>query len=374
MLPNIRYIDYLVTKTEEDAFLWENTLIKRFQPKYNILLKDDKTYPYMKITNEEYPCILITRRVENDGAEYFGPYVDVNTLKDVIRLIKKIFQIRKCRKKLSNTKKEKRPCLNYFMNKCLAPCCFDIDENQYKDLTRDIKMFVKLNYKDLIDKWSKEIEELTKDLKFEKAEIVKNRILAIQKLKDFKIKIWEISESDLQRLQQIAAAKEEEISQLENILEINKKINTIAGFDISNISGKYAVGSRVVFVNNVPDKSKYRRYKIKEVQIDKPNDFEMMRELIRRALKSEDIGKVDLLLIDGGKGHLNIACQEMERQNKNIPIISIAKKEEIIFTPNQKNGIKLDMSSESLKLIRYIRDEAHRFAVTYHRKLRAQKL
>jgi excinuclease ABC subunit C len=371
MLPNIKYIDYMITADEEEAFLWENTLIKRFHPKYNILLKDGKTYPYLKISNEKYPCIHITRKIENDGAEYFGPYVEVETLKNIIGLIKKIFLIRKCKKKL-NDKKENRACLNFFMGKCLAPCFNEVNEKDYKSFIKDIKLFVKFDYTRLLKKWETEIKNLIKQQKFEKAEIVKQRIFVVNKLNNFDIKVWEIKEADIKILQKIYEKKEDELANLENVLDIPTKIKTIAGFDISNISGKYAVGSRVVFVDGKPAKDKYRKYQIKQVPNDKPNDFAMMGELLDRTLNADDIESIDLLVIDGGKGQLNIANQIMQQHKKNIPIISIAKKQETIFLPNQQNGIQLPESSEILKLIRYIRDEAHRFAVSYHKKLRSK--
>jgi excinuclease ABC subunit C len=372
LLQNIRYIDFMITENEETALLWENTLIKRFLPKYNIELKDDKTYPYLKITNEKYPRIFITRKLDNDDAQYFGPYVDVSTLKDILSLIKKIFPIRKCKKSLNG--KEKRPCLNFFMNKCLAPCYYDIGENIYKDMINDIKAFIKFDYKKLIKKWMTEIKIYSEKMEFEKANILKNKILAINKIKDksFDIKVWKIKKTDLDKIQEIYQSKSDELAKLENILNIPKKIKTIAGFDISNISGRYAVGSRVVFVDGKPCKEKYRKYKIKTVPTDKPNDFAMMSEVLDRTLESEDIDEIDMFLIDGGKGQLNIASQIMKNHKKNIPIISIAKKQEIIFLENQKNGIQLEMNSEVLKLIRYIRDEAHRFAVSYHKKLRSK--
>ncbi|MDR0675993.1 MAG: excinuclease ABC subunit UvrC [Elusimicrobiota bacterium] len=372
LVPNIRYIDFMVTDTEEEALLWENTLIKRFMPRYNIDLKDDKTYPYLKITNEKYPKIYITRKIDDDDAEYFGPYVDVATLKDILFLVKKVFNIWKCRKNL--TKKEKRPCLNYFMGRCLAPCYFDIDEKYYKNIINDIKDFIKFDYKKLIKRWTKDIKDYSNKMEFEKAEVLKQKILAINKLKNrsFDIKVWKIKKTDLEKIQQIYQGKKDELAKLENILSLPKKIKTIAGFDISNISGKYAVGSRVVFVDGKPCKSMYRKYKIKTVCLDKPNDFAMMAEVLDRSLNASDIDKIDLILIDGGKGQLNAAVQIMRRHKKDIPIISIAKKQEIIFLENQKNGIQLEMDSEILKLIRYIRDESHRFAISYHRKLRSK--
>jgi excinuclease ABC subunit C len=260
------------------------------------------------------------------------------------------------------------------MNKCLAPCYYDIGENIYKDMINDIKAFIKFDYKKLIKKWMTEIKIYSEKMEFEKANILKNKILAINKIKDksFDIKVWKIKKTDLDKIQEIYQSKSDELAKLENILNIPKKIKTIAGFDISNISGRYAVGSRVVFVDGKPCKEKYRKYKIKTVPTDKPNDFAMMSEVLDRTLESEDIDEIDMFLIDGGKGQLNIASQIMKNHKKNIPIISIAKKQEIIFLENQKNGIQLEMNSEVLKLIRYIRDEAHRFAVSYHKKLRSK--
>lgn len=369
LLQNIKYIDYMLTKDEKEALLWENTLIKRFMPKFNISLKDDKTYPYLKITNEKYPRIYITRKVEDDGGKYFGPYVDVGILKDILNIIKKIFNIRKCKKSLKN--KEKRPCLNYFMNRCLAPCYYDVDEKTYKEMISDIKSFINFDYKKLLKKWLEDIKIFIKNMEFEKAEILKNKIFALEKIKNksFDIKIWQITEKDITKIQEIYNQKEEELASLENIFNLDKKVRVIAGFDISNISGKFAVGSRVVFVDGKPCKEKYRHYKIKTVP-NEPNDFAMMKEVIERTLNGDDIDDIDLLLIDGGKGQLSSAMEIKEKLHKNIPIISIAKKEEIIFLENQKVPIRLDMHSNILKLIRYIRDEAHRFAVSYHTKLR----
>ncbi|MCP4481795.1 MAG: excinuclease ABC subunit UvrC [bacterium] len=367
MIPHIRNIDFMQTNNEEEALLWENTLIKRFKPKYNIMLKDDKTYPYLKITNEKYPAIYATRQISDDGADYFGPYVDSGNLQQIIRLIKKIFPIRKCRKKLI---KISRPSLNYFMGKCYAPCMGDLDESTYAKIIQDIKRFIKSDYKFLKKQWKLEINTCIKKQEFEKANILKERILTIEKLENFDIRVWEIKETDLHKLSKVYRAREEDLANLENILNIHRKINIIAGFDISTLGGKYSVGSRVVFQDSKPKKSMYRKYRIKTVSNEKTNDFAMMQELIRRTLQADDLHKIDLFVIDGGKGQLNIAISEMDLAHKKIPILSIAKKQEILFLPKQSNGIRLEEDSEALKLIRYVRDEAHRFAITYHKNIR----
>ena len=370
MLPNIRNIDFMTTASEEEALLWENTLIKRFKPKYNVLLKDDKTFPYLKITKEDFPAIYITRKVDNDGADYFGPYVDSGSLQKIVRLIKRIFPIRKCRKILY---KKNRPCLNQHIGKCFGPCSTQPDKKKYQKMIEDVKLFIKSDYRSLKAEWERKIVEAIAKLEFEKADIFKKRLLTLEKLDNFDIRIWEIEQSEIEKLSQIYERKDEDLANLENILNLHQKISVIAGFDISTLSGKNSVGSRVVFKDAKPWKERYRRYKIKTVSDETPNDFAMMQELIRRTLQAEDVAEIDLFVIDGGKGQLNMALLEMKLAKKEIPILSIAKKQEILFLPGQSNGLRLADDSEALKLIRHIRDEAHRFAVTYHKKLRAKK-
>ncbi|MFC1566862.1 GIY-YIG nuclease family protein [bacterium] len=365
MMQNVKFIDYVITDSERTALLWENKLIKKYTPKYNISLKDDKTYPFLKLVNTQFPYLLVTRKYIEDKSVYFGPYVDVRILRKLKRLIERVFLIRKCKKNL-NKKIKRKPCLQYHMGMCLAPCSMEILKKDYNKIIRDVKIFLQGRYRKLIRKWKVEIKEKSNNLKFEQAEIIKKRLYTVEQFFAKNVKLWHVGEKNINEFLQSAERVSDKV---EDIFPEVNRIKKIAGFDISNLSGKFAVGSRVLFENGKANKDRYRRYKIKFTK-ESPNDVLMMREVIRRAARNKESGDIDLYLIDGGKGQVNAAQDELAKIGNRTLVIGLAKKNEWLFKPGAREPIILDKNSSVLKLFQRIRDEAHRFAITYHKKLR----
>ncbi len=492
MVDYIADFDYIVTDTEVEAYILEANLIKKYQPKYNIRLKDDKTYPYIKITTgEDFPGIFKTRIIKKDGSRYFGPFANVNAIYKTLDMIKDLYSLRRCRKKLDKNNLEDRPCLNYHIDKCLGPCIGEISSEEYHELIDQVCLFLSGKQDLLIKKVEKKMKEAAEKKNYEKAArfrdarkafteisrqqkvmsdknidqdviylykkkdkepsvqlllLRKGRLIGqeyfniegseketspdimgsflqqyyeqapgipdeilinsefnheklltdhLKQIKGKKVKIKQPVKGNKKRLLDMAGRnaeenyKKEQIKQkyikkrtTKSIKEIKDKLNLdrapgyIEGIDISNIQGTDPVASVVVFKDGVPSKKDYRRYKIKSV--DGPDDFAMMQEVVKRRysrLKNEEKKMPDLILIDGGKGQLNAVKNVLDKLNlKNQQVIGLAKREEQIFIPGRKKPVIFELNSNGLHLLQRVRDEAHRFAVSYHRKLRSRRL
>lgn len=347
-------INFIETASEAEALILEASLIKEYDPKYNIELRDDKSYPYIVITNEKFPRVFIDRPHEKiKGYKYFGPYVAVSLIREALTIIRKIFHFRTCQPF------PEKECLDYHIGLCEAPCIGKISTSDYAKNIHKVILILEGKKDDLYRGLKEEMEDLVKEKKFEEAAKVRDQLQAIGAL--------------YSGTQDINYFKEAE--QLQRALNLPRLPERIETFDISNIMGNQAVGSMVSFLNGKPDKKNYRRFKIREVAgID---DFQMIAEIVRRRylrLKNEGVLYPDLIVIDGGKGQLSAAVDELKKLNVDIPIISLAKKEEEIFLPNRRNSIKLSHQSLGLKLLQRVRDEAHRFAVSYHRLLREKDM
>ncbi len=490
LVSKIKDINYIVTPSEYDALILENDLIKKHRPPYNILLKDDKTYPYIRInTKNDYPTIEITRKVKSDGARYFGPYMLGVSVRDIIDLIQSAFPIRTCRN--TTFYRAQRECLNYHIGRCLAPCMGRVSKEEYNELvsriikflsgdTQDIELSLKermqksaenqefesaLHYRDML----RRLETLARkqaipfkiEVDIDVFGFVTNGLIAIinvsavrggkllgsenyvlndttseNALSSFILQYYEknpllcteilISE-ELEFQGEIAehlARKENKrlnifmplsgirkqlidisinnariylekrelyilrkedlttgaVEQLKEYLHLDKSPRRIECYDISNISGTDKVASMVVFYDGESEKSHYRHFRIKSVK--GADDFASMKEALSRRfnrLVQQDgdpsfSQKPDLVVIDGGKGQLSSAIQGAEDNGIfDINIISLAKKEEEIFLPQQKDSVLLPKNSLALKLLVRIRDESHRFAITHHRKLRQNR-
>ncbi|MEJ6950269.1 excinuclease ABC subunit UvrC [Natronospora cellulosivora (SeqCode)] len=492
LVSNIKDFDYIVTDTEVEAYILEANLIKRNQPIYNIRLKDDKTYPYIKVTmNEDFPRVFKSRILKNDGAEYYGPFTNVDDLNKILDVLKKLYSLRSCRKDIKAGEVEERPCLNYHIGKCTGPCIGAISKEEYRGMIKQLSMFLSGHQNDLIKTIKKEMFQAADEKNFEKAAHLRDSIEAIKRLSvqqkvmygkninqdvlavavgeeeqacvqlliirngrllgqeyfimegteeeeakeilasflpqyydkapqlpDEIILSDEIKEIDLlrgllserkgkkvqvivpikgekKRLIEMALSNAEENLKKELIRKKYKKTRTsdavkklgeylgmeklpdhIEGFDISNIQGTDPVASMVVFKNGKSSKQDYRRFKIKT--IEGPNDFAMMSEVVERRysrLLNEEKPLPDLILIDGGKGQLNAAYQVLSNLGLSEQnIIGLAKREEEVFLPGRSDPIIIPKKSTALHLIQRVRDEAHRFAVSYHRKLRSRRL
>lgn len=363
-------IDFITTKSEYEALLLENQLIKKYKPKFNVRLRDDKTYPYLKITKDEFPSVFITRKLKDDGGIYFGPYTSVKSLKKTLKTIRSIFPVRSCNKKLAKIKK---PCLDWEIKICSAPCSGEITKDKYKKLIKGVISFLEGRYKKIINELKKEMMTASKLLEFEKAKVIRDKIFAIEKIQDAERVYFERrlkrEESDFLYKKKINI--ENILHNLKNILKLKSLPSTIEAIDISNIQGRHPTGAVVVFKNGIPDKKEYRRYKIKSLPT--LDDYKMIKEVVERRYKrltEENKILPDLLLIDGGRGHLNSAIEVLRKLGVNIDVISIAKPNDTIFLKDEINPVFLPQTSDELHILQYIRDEAHRFARKYHIKLR----
>ncbi|MCX9011940.1 MAG: excinuclease ABC subunit UvrC [Candidatus Methanoperedens sp.] len=474
LVRNIEDFEYIVTGNEVEALVLESNLIKEHLPRYNVRLRDDKAYPFIRITNEEYPRICIARRREQDGAQYFGPYPSSKAVREMIRMASG-FGIRRCRKKLPCP-----PCLNYHIKQCAAPCIGEVTKEEYLGIIRTVANFLKGKRNQLMQSLKDEMNRLSLAQEYEAAARVRNQINALEELSERQrvnvpgqkeqdviayalsnsagsIQVFHISEGKLkgretfsistagsdeaevvssfikQYYQDVHPPREiivpigitdEAISSwlsgkdaklktpknkvergLMNLAQENARMlldqkvlaegmnkneapqglqkalalpvlpEKIEAFDISNIGGTDAVGSLVAFENGKPDKKNYRRFRIKTIK--GADDFAMMGEVVARAYsrrKEENKRMPDLVLIDGGKGQLNAALAALDGIGLKLNTAALAKEFEHIFIPEREAPVILPKDSPALQLLQRIRDEAHRFALDYHRKLRGKKL
>lgn len=465
-------LEYIVTNSEKEALILEATLIKKHRPRYNVQLKDDKRYPYVKITNEKYPRLIITRNITKNGI-YYGPFTDVTSVKKTVKFLKSLFKIRTCRNMDG-------PCLNSQIDLCYAPCSGEISKEEYDEIINKIDLFFQGKYSVIVKNLKKEMAEAAENEQFEKAAVLRDQITSIEKImekqfvdlvdddldqdviaiapndnevvviimpirngkivgrddflmsgsqyesnseilfafiqqyygfnrhipkqillnepiddtelleewlsdlrgnkvyikvpmKGVKLRLVNMAQKNAEIIKHQKKAMENSLIELKKYLKLDKLPRIIEGYDISNISGKFAVGSKVSFKDAKPNKKKYKRFKI---ETPGPNDFAMMKELLTRRLKMIDTDEEpDLIVIDGGKGQLGMACEVLDELNlAHIPIIGLAKEFEEIYIPNSKRPIIIPKNNKALHLLQQVRDESHRFAITYHRKLRSDNI
>jgi len=354
---NINSIEYIATPTEVEALLLEANLIAKYYPRYNTLLKDDKSYPLLKITKEDFPRIVLTRDTRDKRARYYGPYTDARLLRHAVTLINSIFPIRKC------MTLPKRPCLYYFLKQCLAPCFQNDIHVEYSQCIREIEDFLKGNRKSFIEYLTMRMHDAAHTYRYEEAQRFKEQIQALES-----VRLKRFRHCDPGAMISLSGSIE-----LRNVLRIKKVPERIVCFDVSNIAGRSAVAAKVSFFREVEDKGDYRRYRIKQVRgID---DYAMIKEALRRFITGIKEGREkcvpDLIMIDGGKGHLKSAVDVLKKENfEHIPIISIAKKLELVYSTTDARAVPLIEGGLAHNLLRRIRDEAHRFAISYHREVR----
>lgn len=481
LVKKIRDLRYVVVDSEQDALLLENNLIKKYKPRYNILLKDDKTYPWICITNEPFPRVFITRKFVRNGSEYFGPYTSVKFAHTLITLIKSLYKLRTCNLSINKSNiydGKYKVCLEYHLGNCLAPCVGKVSEEEYLDFIVQIRSILKGNISTVLDTMNSKMREFSISMQFEKAQELKEAIEALKthqtkstivrtSINDMDVfsyieedkyayinylriihgavnqvhtielerKLDESRESLLSfailEIRQLVNSHSREVlvpfypdvlmdginyfipqrgekKQLLELSERNAKffkmdrerqrgvfrkedskftvLNTIKTelklpriphrmecFDNSNIQGTNPVASCVVFIDGKPAKREYRHFHVKTVE--GPDDFASMEEIIyRRYYRVLDEGKElpDLIVIDGGKGQLHAALNSLEKLGiqGQIPIIGLAKRMEEIYYPGDTDPYLLAKNSLALKTLMHIRDEAHRFGITFHRKLR----
>jgi len=354
MIELVRDVDYIPTSTEAEALIYENGLIKHLEPKYNVALKDGKSYPMLKLTaNERFPRLFITRQKKDDGAIYYGPYSNAKLLRQAVIFLRQIFPLRSC------GKMGKRVCLDYHIKQCLGPCEGRVDDRIYGEIVSELKLFLQGRRRELVDTIASRMREAAKAENFELASKYKTRLETLSTV----------------RGGAVAYTPSGELDELKNILVLSKPPETIEAFDVSNIMAEAAVGSMIYFYKGLPKKSEYRKFRIKTVSgVD---DYAMMREIVRRRYSRilKENGKLpDLILIDGGRGHLSAACDELERLGlSRLPVLSIAKEFEKLYMKGRKDPIILPPESKALHLLQRIRDEAHRFAISYHKRLLSKR-
>ena len=347
-------IDYIVTSTEAEALIYENGLIKKLSPRYNIALKDGKSYPMLKLTvGDEFPRLVVTREKKDDGSVYYGPYSNAKLLRQAVIFLKQIFPLRSC------VKLSKKVCLDYHIKQCPGPCINAIDRSGYSEIVSELKLFLEGRRKELLDTISSRMKEAAAREDFETASRFKARLEALCAIRD----------------DAVSYKPSGELDELKRLLGVSGRLETIEAFDVSNIMGEAAVGSMIYFRKGRPDKNEYRRFRIKTVSgID---DYAMIREIVRRRytrLLREKKPMPDLVLIDGGKGHLSAACDELgDLGLSKLRVIGIAKEFEKLYIKDRKDPVMLPEESKALHLLQRIRDEAHRFAISYHKRLLSKR-
>ena len=493
LVSQIDRLEYIITNTEVEALILENHLIKKHKPKYNILLKDDKKYPYFLITNEDFPRISIVRKknMNPEKGRYYGPYTDIRAMHSTLDFLKKIFPLKQCK----TPKFKDRPCLYYHIGRCLAPCQNKVTSEEYKELVHQAELFLSGKQSELMTKLMEQIQKYSDTLQFEKAAKLRDSYLDLKKTlekqkvvyentklnediismlyedgifaivilmiregrlidkKDFvyfveyedrteffatffkeyyntlslefpdkivsnelesvgdkalyeewleiisgkKVKISYGKSAQGKELQMLADKNANNLLQnakIQKMLKIRDDFNEIGSYlaeklnlknfptrmecyDISHIQGTNTVASMVTFINGVKKASEYRKFKVKSTE-GKPDDFLSMKEVLTRRLThlgEKKWSKPDLIIIDGGKGQLSSVMQIIEDLGiKDIDVVSLAKRNEEVYLPHQSEPVILPRNSSALFLFQRIRDEAHRFAITYHRQLRSKSM
>jgi excinuclease ABC subunit C len=356
LVSRIARIETIPTASEAEALILEASLIKQYQPKYNVELKDGKTYPFIQITKEDFPLVSVVRfnaRKHKDiNAELYGPYVNPTLIREALQIIRKIFPFRTCEPFADKL------CLYYDLGLCQGPCEGKIGKENYRRNIHSVRLILDGRKDDLYRSLRLEMERLSRCRDFEEAGHLRDQIRAIGALYS--------GTGDINYFK--------EAEQLQRAIGLGRPPVRIECFDISNIMGNQSVGSMVSFLNGKPDKNNYRRFRIKSVRgID---DFQMIAEIVKRRytrLQKENLSFPDLIVIDGGKGQLGAAVKELKKLNLSLAVIALAKREEEIFIPGKRSSIKLPQGSLGLKLLMRVRDEAHRFGLKYHTLLRAKK-
>ncbi|MFA6636964.1 MAG: excinuclease ABC subunit UvrC [Candidatus Omnitrophota bacterium] len=357
LVSEIKGIDIVKASSEAEALIYEAGLIKDLSPRFNVELKDDKSYPFLKLTvNEKYPRLFITRRKVNDGALYYGPYTDSKLLKEALVFMKKVFLLRSCRVL------KKKICLEYHIGQCSAPCEKKISKEEYGLITARIRRFLEGKKDELVNGLEDDMKRYSENRQYEKALEAKNALKALTAVRQY----HDMASHPVYG----------ELDELRSVLGLEAEPDVIECFDVSNISGMYAVGAMVSFVSGKPSKSGYRKFRIKSVSgID---DYSMIREIVTRRyarLIKEKKPLPDIVMIDGGRGHLSVVEKVMEELGiKGVKLVAIAKEHNHLYVQGRRLPIRLSPGSGVLFLIQRIRDEAHRFAITYHRHLRSKQV
>jgi excinuclease ABC subunit C len=386
MVNKVDHVDYLETESEVDAMLKEARLIKDVRPLYNMDLMDDKTFPYLEITiREDFPGVYITRKPQEKGTLLFGPFTNVRDLRAVLVELQKAFKFRTCNLEIDADDPKRRffrPCLLHSIHQCTAPCGARIEKAEYRKSIREFIRFLRSKRATVLREMYEQMTEASKNLEYERAAMLRDRIRLIESLDQ------RGTPDEHVQPEAFAADPTEGLIKLRDILQAPNQVRIIEGIDIATIGGNESVGSLVKFIDGRPFKNGYRRFRIKTVK--RIDDYAMIAEVVRRrykyALRGEELWP-DLILIDGGLGHLHaaeaalkgmiadaVASGESDVEMPHSKMASIAKREEDIYLQGSTQPLKLPANSPVRKLLQYVRDEAHRFAQHYHHILRTKKM
>lgn len=364
LVENITDLEWIICGSEIEALLLESELIKRYKPRYNIDWKDDKNYCYIRVTNEDYPKVMVTRQIVDDKSQYFGPFVDSGAVRSSLKILRRIFPYCTC------GLPSDRVCLYYHLGLCLGHGEKYVSKEDYKAVINNLMEYLSGHKEKIIKSLRLEMKGFAKERDFERAAQARDKIMALEKIRTIRVE----NQRDLNR--------DKAMSGLRQALNLKSIPRRIECYDISNINGQFPVGSMIVFEEGVPKKNDYRRFEIKTVkQID---DFAMLKEVLRRRFSHMGFGRdksfreiPDLIIIDGGKGQLSSVQEATKDFEIKVSIVGLAKKEEEIFLLDpvgRFQRIVFPNESEVRFLLQRIRDEAHRFAITYHRNLRSKSL
>ena len=359
-------------ETEVEALLAENRLVKDIQPRFNAKLMDDKTFPYLEITtSDDFPLVQVTREPRSKGTKLYGPFTSVYQLKEAMTHLQRAFKFRTCHLDIRDEdarRKFFRPCLLYAINQCTAPCADKVSKQSYCDDIRSLTRFLDGERKSVLREIERDMAEAAKNLNFELAAKKRDELKALQALGKRGAK----GEQEYWQPEAFVSNPMEGVTALQKALKLPEMPRIIEAFDIAHLQGGEMVGSMVCFIDGVPFKSGYRRFKIKHGQGN--NDFLSLQEVVSRRYREAGSNHElypNLILIDGGIGQLHAAMDAFKLMDVPPPmVVSLAKKEELIYTQNSGDPIRLARNHLGLKLLQYLRDEAHRFAQHYHHILR----
>ncbi len=370
----VRDVDFIETADPIAAMFLEARMIKDLRPKFNKNLKDDKTFPYLQIrTREEFPRVEVTRKPRRKGVRLYGPFTNARNLRIAINVLQQLLQFRTCKLDIDSTDKKWkwfRPCLLHSIRRCTAPCNLRVSREDYRRQIKKLIFVLEGKKHQLIARMERDMAAASEALNFEKARRIRDEVVALRNL-DLRGDVDRDAQPEV-----FPIDPKKGLHGLKKILGLEKTPRTIEGMDIAHIGGQDTVASLVSFLDGLPFKPGYRRFKIRTVEgVD---DFASMREVVTRRfrrLSEEDEVFPDILLIDGGKGQLNAARDAFRALEIEPPcLISLAKQEEEIFRPGESESIKLSRHSAALRLLQYVRDESHRFAQHYHHMLRRKRL
>ena len=366
LVSQIKDVSTIRTETEAEALILESKLIKLYQPFYNVELKMGERYPYLHLTEERYPRLVVTRHKPADAkGVYLGPYTKASELREVLRLLERYFPLRICTTRMDVLPVRKRPCMQYALGRCLAPCAELCTLSDYTERVTDALLLLQGKGVDLVERLRKRMDTLANSLRFEEAAKIRDTIKAL----------WRLSRNRLTTPQHPSARDTfwEPLKRLQTALSLPTIPWRIDCFDISHTAGHQTVGVVVVFEQGMPNSSLYRKFNININQTNDIDDFRSMKETLLRSYTRSKEGESplpQLILIDGGLIQLDFATQALKELNLTIPVISLAERFEEVFVPGKKEALGFAENDSALLLLRRIRDEAHRFAVSSHRKRR----